>query len=311
MLSLVTIIAIYREGGILKRLRATPLRPHTILTAHVLVKLLFTAVTLAVDGRWPAAATIRWAPTSRSCRSRWRCCSAPSSILSLGFLIASIVPTARFAQPIGTLILYPMLGAVRAVRAGRLAAAGAAGGRPRAAAHLRGVAAERHLARRGLVRPRRRRGGPDADVRGVHGAVGQSVSLGVDDGVPGGNRSTRRNGATETNGEERFDGSACAAGRHGAAGSDRKHERVGPGGRSCFRSEQQRASLRDARRTVSVVLRFSVSPCETVPPSSLLDDGPAVAGQQQLAVRPPRRDAVGHHPLVEAAQVERRALRRR
>jgi ABC-2 type transport system permease protein len=30
------------------------------------------------------------------------------SILSLGFLIASIVPTARFAQPIGAIILYPM-----------------------------------------------------------------------------------------------------------------------------------------------------------------------------------------------------------
>jgi len=31
------------------------------------------------------------------------------SILSIGFLIASIVPTARFAQPIGAVILYPML----------------------------------------------------------------------------------------------------------------------------------------------------------------------------------------------------------
>src|SRR5688572_5224086 len=30
--SLVTIVAIYRESGILKRLRATPLRPETILT---------------------------------------------------------------------------------------------------------------------------------------------------------------------------------------------------------------------------------------------------------------------------------------
>jgi len=30
--------------------------------------------------------------------------------VSMGFLIASMVPTARFAQPIGTLILYPMLG---------------------------------------------------------------------------------------------------------------------------------------------------------------------------------------------------------
>ena len=32
------------------------------------------------------------------------------SILSLGFVIASLVPTARFAQPLGALILYPMLG---------------------------------------------------------------------------------------------------------------------------------------------------------------------------------------------------------
>src|SRR5689334_4885459 len=48
VVSLVTIVAIYREGGILKRLRATPLHPATILTAHVLVKLLFTALTLAL-----------------------------------------------------------------------------------------------------------------------------------------------------------------------------------------------------------------------------------------------------------------------
>ena len=45
VLSLVTIVSIYREGGILKRLRATPLRPYTILSAHVIVKLLLTAVT--------------------------------------------------------------------------------------------------------------------------------------------------------------------------------------------------------------------------------------------------------------------------
>ena len=31
------------------------------------------------------------------------------SILSLGFLIASIVPTARFAQPLGAIVLYPMI----------------------------------------------------------------------------------------------------------------------------------------------------------------------------------------------------------
>jgi ABC-2 type transport system permease protein len=31
------------------------------------------------------------------------------SVLAIGFLIASIVPTARFAQPIGAVIMYPML----------------------------------------------------------------------------------------------------------------------------------------------------------------------------------------------------------
>jgi ABC-2 type transport system permease protein len=45
VLSLVTIISIYREGGILKRLRPTP---QTILTAHVIVKLILTAATLAL-----------------------------------------------------------------------------------------------------------------------------------------------------------------------------------------------------------------------------------------------------------------------
>src|ERR1700678_2374509 len=48
VISLVTIISIYRESGILKRLRATPLRPQTILTAHVLVKLILTAATLVL-----------------------------------------------------------------------------------------------------------------------------------------------------------------------------------------------------------------------------------------------------------------------
>src|SRR5438067_327156 len=109
VLSLVTIISIYREGGILKRLRATPLRPYTILTAHVLVKLVLTAVTLmlmmlAGKRYYPVAADVRLLPFTVALLF------STFSILSIGFLIASIVPTARFAQPIGTIILYPMLG---------------------------------------------------------------------------------------------------------------------------------------------------------------------------------------------------------
>jgi ABC-2 type transport system permease protein len=108
VLSLVTIISIYREGGILKRLRATPLRPQTILTAHVIVKLLLTVATLALmvlAGKryYPVGVHVPlFSFTIALLISTW-------SILSIGFLIASIVPTARFAQPIGALLMYPMV----------------------------------------------------------------------------------------------------------------------------------------------------------------------------------------------------------
>src|SRR5215204_1997427 len=90
VLSLVAIVSIYREGGILKRLRATPLRPWTILTAHVLVKLALTAATLCLmllagrryypaGAQFPAASFVLALVVSTL------------SILSIGFLIASMV----------------------------------------------------------------------------------------------------------------------------------------------------------------------------------------------------------------------------
>ncbi|MGD0737905.1 MAG: ABC transporter permease [Terracidiphilus sp.] len=108
VLSLVTIISIYREGGILKRLRATPLRPQTILSAHVIVKLLLTAVSMflmILAGKSyipPGVHPPLFSFAIAMLLSTW-------SILSIGFVIASIVPTARFAQPIGAVIFYPML----------------------------------------------------------------------------------------------------------------------------------------------------------------------------------------------------------
>lgn len=108
VLSLVSIISIYREGGILKRLRATPLRPQTILTAQVLVKVILTAMTfiltlLAGKRYFPIG------PDAPVFSFTAALLLSTVSILSIGFLIASIVPTARFAQPIGGVILYPMI----------------------------------------------------------------------------------------------------------------------------------------------------------------------------------------------------------
>lgn len=106
--SLVSIISIYREGGILKRLRATPLSPVTILGAHVVVKLAFTVVglgLLVLAGRrlFPGVMQVNLFSFAAALLL------GTLSILSLGFVLASIVPTARFAQPIGAAILYPML----------------------------------------------------------------------------------------------------------------------------------------------------------------------------------------------------------
>jgi ABC-2 type transport system permease protein len=108
-LSLVTIVSIYREGGILKRLRATPLRPQAILSAHVLVKLMLSAATLLLM----VMAGKRYYPVKLDVpviAFTVALLISTASILAVGFVIASIVPTARFAQPIGGAILYPMLG---------------------------------------------------------------------------------------------------------------------------------------------------------------------------------------------------------
>lgn len=109
VISLAAIMSIYREAGILKRLKATPLEPYTILTAHVLVKLGLTAIniaTLIIVGKTFFAVQMQG--------SLIGFCLAVAistvSILSLGFVIASVVPTARFAQVIATTILYPLLG---------------------------------------------------------------------------------------------------------------------------------------------------------------------------------------------------------
>lgn len=109
VVSLVAIIAIYREGGILKRLRATPLQPVTILLAHVIVKLGFTALSLVVLILMGARSL---GPTGGAPVLSFAVALLFTTLclLSIGFIIASLVPTARFAQPLATLVVYAMLG---------------------------------------------------------------------------------------------------------------------------------------------------------------------------------------------------------
>ena len=107
-LSLIAVISVYREGGILKRLRATPLRPAVILGAHVLVKVMFTGLSLVLT--WLAGRRFYPVPLEAHVGAFALAVGVSTlAILTIGFVVASMVGTARFAQLIGSLVFYPML----------------------------------------------------------------------------------------------------------------------------------------------------------------------------------------------------------
>ena len=97
-----------RETGVLRRYRATPLHPAAYLLASVAVYLMIALLGMAIlvltgklvfglriAGSWLnvlAAITL-----------------SALSFYSLGYLIASLVPTARAAQAVGMVIFFPMM----------------------------------------------------------------------------------------------------------------------------------------------------------------------------------------------------------
>ncbi len=98
----------YREKGILRRLRITPLRPLVILAGQVVVVFLMTvagmlllivAGTLIYNLRFDGNVLDVILAFILSCLS----------FFSLGFVLASVMPNARTAQVVGMAIFYPML----------------------------------------------------------------------------------------------------------------------------------------------------------------------------------------------------------
>ena len=104
------------------------------------------------------------------------------AILSMGFLIASLVPTARFAQPIGTLILYPMI-----ALSGLFVPIAALPPALRVVARVLPLTYVASLLQGiwrgdGVVGAHHRRRRARGDVRDLHAAVGEGVPLGVTHG---------------------------------------------------------------------------------------------------------------------------------
>ena len=108
LLSLTIQISMYREKGVLRRLKATPLRPLTILTAQVMVIFLMTALGMAllvIAGKFVYG--LRFDGNPFNVLAGFVLSSL--SFFSLGFVLASLIPNARTAQIIAMVLTYPMI----------------------------------------------------------------------------------------------------------------------------------------------------------------------------------------------------------
>lgn len=108
LLSVPIATAAYREQGVLRRYRATPLKPITYIAADVLTNLLMTTLGMI------ALVTVGW--LLHRVHFGGRILDVAGALLlsalamfAFGYLIAGLAPGARSAQIIGMVIFYPMM----------------------------------------------------------------------------------------------------------------------------------------------------------------------------------------------------------
>ncbi len=108
MLGIPITLATYRENGILRRYRATPIQPSVVLWSQVAVNVLMTLIGIGLlvsvglifyDLRIPTA-TLSIIPAIFI---------AGFSFFAVGFVMAGLLSTPRTAQAVGMALFYPML----------------------------------------------------------------------------------------------------------------------------------------------------------------------------------------------------------
>jgi ABC-2 type transport system permease protein len=108
LMSTTITMATYRENGILRRLRTTPVSPLVVLAAQVIVVFTMTAlgmILLIASGK--LVYHIHFEGNALSVLGGFVLGSL--SFFALGFILAGVIPTARTAQIVGMVLLYPML----------------------------------------------------------------------------------------------------------------------------------------------------------------------------------------------------------
>lgn len=108
LMSITITMATYRENGILRRLRTTPISPLVVLVAQVIVVFVMTGLgmlLLVTAGK--LAYHVRFEGNAFSFLGGFILASL--SFFGIGFVLAGIMPTARTAQIVALALLYPML----------------------------------------------------------------------------------------------------------------------------------------------------------------------------------------------------------
>ena len=108
LMSTTITMATYRENGILRRLRTTPVSPLTVLVAQVTVVFVMTTIgmlLLVVVGK--LVYHVQFEGNFFSVLAGFVLCCL--SFFGIGFIIAGTMPNARAAQVVGLVLLYPMI----------------------------------------------------------------------------------------------------------------------------------------------------------------------------------------------------------
>jgi ABC-2 type transport system permease protein len=108
LLGLTITVTTYRENGVLRRLRTTPINPFIVLVAQVIVLFVVTLLgmlLLIVAGK--LVYNLHFGGNALNVLMGF--VLSILSFFALGFILAGLMPTARTAQVVGMVILYPML----------------------------------------------------------------------------------------------------------------------------------------------------------------------------------------------------------
>ncbi len=108
LMAITITLATYRENGILRRLSTTPVSPLVVMGAQVAVVFVMTllgSLLLVIAGM--LVYHVQVTGNALSLLAGFTLCSL--GFFSLGFILAGTLPTARTAQVVAMVLLYPML----------------------------------------------------------------------------------------------------------------------------------------------------------------------------------------------------------